>query len=75
MTLKKRWPNEADNARMDSIALARRIKQQIMPMIDALETGKSVTSLELSLRLARISTAANDIEVKLIEAGPREFAD
>lgn len=75
MTLRKRWPNEADRARMDSIALARRIKQQILPMLEALEQGKLVSSLELSLRLNRISNAAGDIEVKLIEAGPQEFAD
>jgi len=44
-------------------------------MLDALEQGKSVMSLELSLRLNRISNAANDIEVKLLEAGPQEFLD
>lgn len=75
MTPKKRWPNEADHARMDSMTLARRIKQQILPMLEALEQGKSVTSLELSLRLNRISNAAHDIEVKLMEVGPREFLD
>jgi len=75
MTLRKRWPNEADHARLDSIALARKIKQQVLPMLEALEAGKAVTSLELSLRLNRISNSAGDIEVKLIEAGPQEFAD
>jgi hypothetical protein len=75
MTARKRWPNEAERARMDSISLARRIKQQIEPMLKALEEGKSVTSLELALRLNRIGTAANEIEVKLVEAGPREFLD
>jgi len=75
MTPKKRWPNEADHARLDSMTLARRIKQQILPMLEALEQGKMVTSLELSLRLNRISNAASEIEVKLLEAGPREFLD
>ena len=75
MTQRKRWPNEADHARLDSIALARKIKQQVLPMLDALEAGKVVTSLELSLRLNRITNAASEVEVKLIEAGPQEFAD
>jgi hypothetical protein len=75
MTLRKRWPNEADHARLDSISLARRIRQQIEPMLEALEAGKLVSSLELSLRLNRISNAAGDIEVKLIEAGPQEFLE
>ncbi len=75
MTPRKRWPNEADRARLDSITLALRIKQQIEPMLEALEHGKLVTSLELSLRLNRISNAAGDIQVKLIEAGPQEFLD
>ena len=75
MTPRKRWPNEADNARLDAIALARRVKAQISPMLDALEGGKAVSSLELSLRLNRISNAANDIEVKLLQAGPQDFVD
>ncbi len=75
MTARRRWPNEADHARLDGICLARRIKQQILPMLEALEEGKPVTSLELSLRLNRISNAANDIEVKLLQAGPQEFID
>jgi len=75
MTPRKRWPNEADRARMDAIGLARRVKAQIMPMLDALEGGKTVSSLELSLRLNRISNAANEIEVKLLQAGPQDFLD
>jgi|GEM_PF-2360349 hypothetical protein len=75
MTPRKRWPNEADNARLDAIALARRVKAQIGPMLDALEGGKAVSSLELSLRLNRISNAANEIEVKMIQAGPQDFID
>lgn len=75
MTLRKRWPNEADRARMDSISLARKIRLQITPILDALEAGKVVSSLEISLRLNRISMAAGDIEVMLIEAGPQEFLE
>ena len=73
MTRKKRWPNEADHARLDAIALAQRVKAQILPMLEALENGKSVSALELALRLNRISNAANEIKVKLIEAGPQRF--
>lgn len=75
MTARKRWPNEADHARMDSICLATQIRQQVLPMLEALEEGKMITSLELSLRLHRISNAANGIEIKLREAGPQEFLD
>ncbi len=75
MTARKRWPNEAEHARMDAICSAMQIKKQIEPMLEALEEGKMITSLELSLRLHRISNAANDIEIKLREAGPQEFID
>ncbi len=75
MTARKRWPNEANGARLDSICQARRIKQQVEPILQALEEGKMITSLELSLRLNRISQAANEIEVKLLQAGPQEFTD
>jgi hypothetical protein len=60
---------------MDAIALARRIKQQILPMLDVMERGAGVPSLELSLRLTRIGNAANEIELKLVEAGPQDFMD
>ena len=75
MTPKKRWPNEAENARLDSIALAEQVKRQILPMLDALEEGKSVSALELSLRLTRINNAANEIKTKLLEASPQRFLD
>jgi len=75
MTAKRRWPNVAENARLDSIALAENVKRQVLPMLSALEEGKSVSSLELSLRLARISNAANDIKLKLLEAGSKKFLD
>lgn len=75
MTRKKRWPNEADHARLDAIALAQRVKAQILPMLEALESGKTVSALELSLRLNRISNAANEIALKLMEAGPQKFLE
>jgi hypothetical protein len=75
MTPKLRWPNEANNARLDSIALAESVKRQVIPMLEALESGKNVSALELAVRLNRISNAANDIKLKLIEAGPQKFLD
>ncbi len=75
MTRKKRWTNEADHARLDAIALAQRVKAQILPMLEALESGKTVSALELSLRLNRISNAANEIALKLMEAGPQKFLE
>lgn len=75
MTARKRWPNEAEHARMDAIALAERVKGQIIPMLEALESGKSVSALELALRLNRISNAANEIKLKLLEVGPAKFLE
>lgn len=75
MTKKLRWPNEADRARTESIAQARKIISQMDPMKEAIEQGKMVSSLELSVRLGRISDAANKILTELIAAGPQNFAD
>ena len=54
MTPKRRWPNAAENARTESIAQAKKIIAQMAPMKDALESGKSVSSLELVIRIGRI---------------------
>lgn len=75
MTPRKRWPNEAENARMDALALAKKISQQVLPMVAAIEEGKSVSALELSVRLIRINAAAKDIELKLLQAGPSKFLE
>ena len=75
MTLKKRWPNEADHARTESIAQARKILSQMAPMKDALEEGKTVSSLELSVRLSRMSDAAHRIIEELSLFGVQKFVD
>lgn len=75
MTAKLRWPNVADHARTEAIAQARKIINQMEPMKGALEEGKPVSSLELSIRLGRISDAANKIITELIAVGPNQFAD
>jgi hypothetical protein len=75
MTLKKRWPNEADHARTESIAQARKAISQMEPMKDALEAGKTISSLELSIRLGRISDAVNKIIVELTAIGPQKFSE
>jgi len=75
MTPKRRWPNEAEHARMDAIALAEKVKMQVLPMLDALEQNKNVSAQELLLRLARISNAANEIKLKLLEVGPHKFLE
>jgi hypothetical protein len=75
MTPKKRWPNTSEHARTESIAQARQILLQMSPMKDALEVGKSVSSLELSIRLGRMSDAANKIIVELTAAGPQNFLE
>lgn len=75
MSLKKRWPNEAEAARMDAIVRSKSIKNHVDTMLNDLEKGKTVSSLELSIRLGRILQAASDIEASMIEAGDRKFAN
>lgn len=75
MSMRKRWPNEAENARMDAIARAKSIKNHVDTMLSDLEKGKTVSSLELSIRLSRILQAAGAIETSMIEAGDRKFAN
>lgn len=75
MTPRKRWPNEANAARLDAIALARKIADQVEPMLLSLEASKPVSSLELSLRLGRVQATAKEIALRLVEAGPQEFKD
>jgi hypothetical protein len=75
MTAKKRWPNEADRARTEAIAQARKILAQMEPMKDALEQGKPISMTELLIRLGRMSDAANEIIKELIAAGPQKFLE
>lgn len=75
MTPKRRWPNEAENARTESIAQAKKMLVQMAPMKDAIEAGKSVSSLELAIRLGRMSDAANRIIQELMASGPANFLE
>lgn len=75
MTPKKRWPNEADHARTEAIAQAKKAIAQMAPMKDALEVGKPVSSLELSIRLGRISDSVNKIIQELVACGPQNFLE
>lgn len=75
MTPKRRWPNEAENARTEAIAQAKKIIAQMAPMKDALEVGKTVSSLELAIRLGRMSDAANRIIQELMASGPQNFLE
>jgi hypothetical protein len=75
MTPKKRWPNEADHARTEAIAQARKIVALMEPMKDALEKDRPVGSLELSIRLGRMSDAANKIIQELVAVGPQNFLE
>jgi len=68
MTPRKRWPNEADHARTEGIAQAQKIIAQLAPMKDAIESGKSIAVLELSIRITRISDSANKIIQELMKA-------
>jgi hypothetical protein len=75
MTPKKRWPNEADHARTEAISQAKKILAQMDPMKDALEAGKPVSSMELQIRMGRMSDAANRIIQELVAVGPQKFLD
>jgi hypothetical protein len=44
-------------------------------MLSDLEKGRTISSLELSIRLGRILQAAGQIETSMIEAGDRKFAN
>ena len=75
MTLKKRWPNEADRARTEAISQAKKILTEMEPMKDALSAGKPVSHVELLVRIIRMSDAANRIITELVAYGPHEFID
>ena len=75
MTPKLRWPNQAEHARTEAISQARKVVAQMAPIKDALECGKAVSSLELSIRLSRMSDAAHKIIEELTAVGPQKFAD
>ncbi len=75
MTPKIRWPNFANSARTESIAQAHRIIAQLAPIKDALEANKQVGSLELSIRIGRISDATHVIINQLTTVGPDHFQE
>ena len=75
MTPQRRWPNAAETARTESISQAKKILAQMAPMKDANEAGKTVTALELAVRLGRMSDAANKIIQELMAVGPQSFLE
>lgn len=69
MTLRKRWPNEAEWARLDAIARAQRIDDLARPVLD----GEAMTEIERIQRAGQICRAALEIVKDLQAAGPQEF--
>ena len=69
MTPRKRWPNEADWARQDAIALAQRIETLATPISD----GESMTEIERIQRASQICRCALKIVNHLQAVGPQEF--
>lgn len=67
MTPRKRWPNEADWARLDSIELARRIEQTAVPIAD----GVSMTEIERVQRGGQIIRMALQIVNALQRVGSK----
>jgi len=68
MTPRKRWPNEAEYARVDSIAETHVIERQVATMLQELGEGKTVGSTELAIRLGKISLSNGNIRTKLMDA-------
>jgi hypothetical protein len=69
MTPRKRWPNEADWARQNALALAQRIDLLARPILD----GESMTEIERIQRAGQICRAAMQISKELLAAGPQDF--
>lgn len=73
MTRPRPWPPSADAARMDSIASARAINNQVMEMQQLLAQGKPISMQELAIRLIRINNETNRIVQRLLVTGPLKF--
>lgn len=71
MTARKRWPNEADWARLDSIVLAERIESLASPISDSV----GMTEIERVQRASKISQLALKIINKLQAVGPQAMND
>jgi len=69
MTPRKRWPNEADWARLNAIARAQRIDTLAQPILN----GESMTEIERIQRAGRICRSALEIVRDLQAVGPQEF--
>jgi len=68
MTDPKRWPNNAEWARQDSIALAENALDELR---DILHKTESLSSMGIVLRTARAMDHLQEIIRKLQEVGPR----
>jgi hypothetical protein len=64
-TKAKRWPNNADWARLDCISLARQSRRLLTETLD------DVDNPELLRRMARVMEALREIEIKLNSVGSR----
>ncbi len=71
MTNPRRWPTNADNARIDAIALAARIDHLAEPLLE----GEAMTKAELIQRAGQICRAAQKIISGLQAVGPNELKD
>ena len=69
MTLRKRWPNEAEWARMDAIVKAQRIDALARPVLD----GEAMTEIERIQRAGQICRQGLEIVRDLQAAGLQEF--
>ena len=68
MTPRKRWPNEADWARLDSISLA----QQIDGLATPISAGEAMTEIERIQRANQICRMALQIVIKLQAVGKKQ---
>jgi len=67
MTPPKRWPKNAEDARVESLSQARRIDRLVVPILD----GETMTHAELMQRAGQICRAAQVIVRELASVGPK----
>lgn len=71
MTPRKRWPNEAEWARLDAIARAQRIDMLARPILE----GEGMTEVERIQRAGQICRLALEITRDLQAVGPQKFQE
>ena len=64
MTPRKRWPNEAEWAREDAIAILEKVVGSLIEVVD-----KDLTQIEIMKRLAKAVNALRQVQQRLRDVG------